>query len=200
MTGTLTVDGKTRQVHGTGYHDHQWGNRFYLPEWNNWLWARQSFEDYSILTFDFIASETYGFQRFPIVFVQDKNGDLVFESKEKVSCAVDRYYTDETASGKAYPDTIRYACEIPGKRLEYTIRRKEILEAQGFRNGLWIVKLIAKKLGMLDLSYSRFYGEGQMRLTLGEETAERSGNLIYEFMFPGKSCKGLMEIGENENV
>ena len=26
VTGTLTADGETRQVTGSGYHDHNWGN------------------------------------------------------------------------------------------------------------------------------------------------------------------------------
>ncbi|MGI6109808.1 MAG: lipocalin-like domain-containing protein [Eubacteriaceae bacterium] len=193
VSGALTIGGKKKGVQGTGYHDHQWGNRFYLPEWNNWLWARQSFKDYSILIFDFITSDTYGFKRFPILFVQDGSGNLVFENRQSVHCDVDQYYTESVASGKEYPDRIRYSCESSVKKLEYFIGRKEVLEARGFRKAPWFFRQIVGKQGLSDMSYARFYGTGRMKLMIGEENVDRSGNLIYEFMFPGKSCKGLME-------
>lgn len=69
VDGSLTIDGKKIYVHGAGYHDHQWGNQFFLPEWNHWVWGRQSYDDYSILIFDFVTSEEYGNERFPIVFI-----------------------------------------------------------------------------------------------------------------------------------
>lgn len=79
VTGTLVVDGRSRPVHGRGYHDHQWGTTSYLTLWNHWLWARQGFEDYTILVFDMVTSAPYGFQRFPICFVQDAEGRIVHQ-------------------------------------------------------------------------------------------------------------------------
>lgn len=52
MSGTLI----TREVRGSGYHDHQWGDSNFQLLWNHWRWARQGFDDYSILVFDFVAS------------------------------------------------------------------------------------------------------------------------------------------------
>lgn len=51
VVGTITVDSETREVTGTGYHDHQWSNIDPLRAWNTWLWARQNFGDYSIPAF-----------------------------------------------------------------------------------------------------------------------------------------------------
>ena len=39
-TGTLTADGVTRQVTGSGYHDHNWGNVSPANLFDNWWWGR----------------------------------------------------------------------------------------------------------------------------------------------------------------
>lgn len=76
VTGSLTVDGQARNVSGSGYHDHQWGSINFHKYWNYWIWARQGFDDYSMLLFDFFTNEEYGYQRFPIIFIQDEHGNL----------------------------------------------------------------------------------------------------------------------------
>lgn len=192
VTGTLMIDGKLIPVHGSGYHDHQWGNRFYLPEWNHWVWARQSFADYSILTFDFVASETYGYKRFPIVFVQDKEGNIVFESKDNVVCTIPETYYDDVASGKVHPKEIHYEFASGEKKLVYTLREKEIIDTRGMKNMPAIARFIAGKMGMGTMSYTRYLADGVLQLDLGNDKIERSGELIYEFMFPGESFEGHM--------
>jgi hypothetical protein len=39
VTGTLTADGVTRQVTGSGYHDHNWGNVSPADLFDNWWWG-----------------------------------------------------------------------------------------------------------------------------------------------------------------
>jgi hypothetical protein len=191
ITGTLTVDGKEKKVHGTGYHDHQWGNAFYLTEWNHWIWARQSFNDYSILNFDLVTSEKYGFERFPIVFVQDKDGELIFESRDNVKCQVIGKYHEDKYSDKDYPTGMIYLYENNGTKLTYTLCEKEVLECQGMKNLPLVGKMLGKKMGM-DLSYSRYLADGEMILETPEEKIERKGELIYEMMYPGNSFEGHM--------
>lgn len=192
VTGTLTFGGKTVHVHGTGYHDHQWGNRFYLHEWNNWLWARQSFGDYSVLTFDFITSKEAGYKRFPILFIQNRDGEIVFENRENVKCVIPEMTPVDPASKKEYPKVICYEFEAEGKKVSYQLEGLETLEARGFKNKPLIGNIIIKKIGM-NLSYMRFHGKGTLSFRNGDEMVERSGSLIYEFMYPGDNCKKLME-------
>lgn len=192
VSGTLCFGGQTITVHGTGYHDHQWGNRFYLPEWNNWLWARQSFEDYSVLTFDFITSKEAGYKRIPIIFIQNKDGEIVFESRDNVKCTVPEMTEVDPASKKVYPKKICYEFDADGRHVSYVLESDQILEAQGFKNKPLVGNLIIKKIGM-NLSYMRFHGKGTLKFNTGSEVIEREGSLIYEFMYPGENCKELME-------
>jgi predicted secreted hydrolase len=208
VTGTVTVDGATRQVHGTGYHDHQWGNSNFQLLWNNWLWARQGFEDYSILVFDFVAAAKYGFQRIPVCFVQDADGDLVFTNTHDVGYEVLEEMRDPT-SGKDCPKVSRYRFDHDGVQVEYTLTANTILESRdivsvapqmirkrlGTTLGDPIGGAVGKALGFalrrkgIQPSYTRFAATGELRLTRNGQTVDRSGELIYEFMYPGLSYR-----------
>ena len=192
VTGTLTVDGQTRQVHGYGYHDHQWGNVTFVKEWNHWVWSRQSFEDCSMLVFDMVSNENTEFTRFPLVFIQDQNGDLIYESVDNVQCEVmDTYYDD--VSEKTYPGTIHYVFENADKIADYTLEKGEIIENNGKNNLPRAAKMLCKAMG-IDASYTRYSGTGTLVLTdkNSGEKMERTGSLIYEFMYPGQSFEGHM--------
>lgn len=191
VTGTLTIKGKKQHVHGYGYHDHQWGNVNFLKEWNHWVWARQNFEDCSMTVFDMVSNQKTAYTRFPFVFIQDREGNLLFENTQNVQCRVLDAYKDQ-ASGKIYPKAIHYRFENGGKRVDYQLRMKEIIECNG-KNNLSAVKRLITKIAGMDPAYTRYTATG--KLVLSEETGtilERSGELIYEFMYPGKSFKGHM--------
>ena len=190
LTGTLTLDGKERAVHGYAYHDHQWGNVTFLKEWNHWVWARQSFEDCSMLVFDMVSTEKTGYTRFPLVFIQDTEGNLLFESTDNVQCEILEEYYDEV-SEKTYPKDIRYVFERDGKRAEYTLNMRSVIENNGKNNLPFAQRMIAKTL-KVNASYTRYDGVGTLTLRDGDATLQRSGSLIYEFMYPGSSYQGHM--------
>ena len=190
VTGTLTIDGKTEAVRGAGYHDHQWGNVNFLKEWNHWVWARQNFEDCSMIVFDMVSNEKTEFTRFPLAFVQDLEGRLLFENTEDVQCRVPETYTD-SASGKVYPKEIRYVFENGGKHAEYTLKTGEIIECNGRKNLPAAKRLITRAAG-IDPAYTRYAGTGRMFLSENNRALERSGKLIFEFMYPGKTFEGHM--------
>lgn len=193
VEGTLTLDGKTVEVHGKGYHDHQWGNVNFLNEWGHWVWARQSFEDYSLLIFDMISNEKTGWSRFPICFVEDASGNLVFENFENVECVIDRSYADEL-TGKAYPDGIHYKFNNGKQTLEYDLKQYQIIECQGVPSFPKPAQLVMKAKG-INASYTRYMATGAMRLYANgkkEDVLERKSDLIYEFMYPGNDYRGHM--------
>lgn len=48
VTGTLNYDGKTVEVHGVGYHDHQWMNISLFQAFHHWLWGRMYTDKYIV--------------------------------------------------------------------------------------------------------------------------------------------------------
>jgi predicted secreted hydrolase len=51
VQGTLTYDGKTHNVTGSGYHDHNWGNLSLPNVIDHWYWGRAQFGDYTVPSF-----------------------------------------------------------------------------------------------------------------------------------------------------
>ncbi|MEA4944423.1 MAG: lipocalin-like domain-containing protein [Propionicimonas sp.] len=208
VTGTVTTGGVTREVHGTGYHDHQWGNSNFQLLFNHWTWARQAYDDYSILVFDFVTAKKYGYKCIPVCFIQDADGNLVFSNTHDVTYEVLAEMTDPM-SGKPYPKKSRYTFDRDDVQVVYTLTEETIIESRDML--VLIPQTLEKKLGKavggalgkaaaavigsvlgrqgIRPSYTRFTGTGELEITQGTETVSRSGDLIYEFMYPAPTYR-----------
>jgi hypothetical protein len=191
VDGSLTMDGKTVNVNGTGYHDHQWGSINFHKYWNHWIWARQSFEDYSMLLFDFFTNEEFGWKRFTIFFIQDGNGNIVFENKGDAKCLVEKRYSDD-ASGKEYPSRMTYEFENKKAQVTYQLEETETIEKKGM-NTMPIAMRLMMKVMRIQASYARYVAKGNLKVRSDALDLDRCGTLIYEIMCPGKQCVPLMD-------
>lgn len=107
VEGTIFYDGKEHKVTGAGYHDHQWGNMKHNSTWDHWIWGRQDFGDYAILVFDIGTQKKFGHKRLSMMFLEDKEGNLVMEDLKDPKCKFVKEYK-EKLSGKMYPKVIEY--------------------------------------------------------------------------------------------
>lgn len=57
VTGTLTVGGRTRRIHGLGYHDHMWGTVNLALLVSDWRWVQAYLDDYTVLGYDMAAGD-----------------------------------------------------------------------------------------------------------------------------------------------
>lgn len=194
ISGTITYKGKTLKVHGTGYHDHQWGT-MNPANFNNWLWGRQHFEDYTILMFDVITSRKYGYERCPHFCIEDKEGNVVFDNcscDDGFGTKIQEEYLEEDIQ-KKYPQRILYTFAHDGKRVEYALSVKHpILTQDIYHSGNKVMQMIMKMLH-ISPAYVRYKANGMMNLTLGNEKIQRSGELIYEFAYIGNEYRRHME-------
>src|SRR5260370_6465271 len=71
VTGTLTADRGTRQVTGSGYHDHNWGNVSPANLFDNWWWGRGRTGGHTIIAADIHGKAAVGGTRIPLFFVGD---------------------------------------------------------------------------------------------------------------------------------
>lgn len=190
VNGTITVAGKEIFVHGYGYHDHQWGNFTYALGWNHWTWARQRFDDYTLILFDMTSSRTYGAVRYPICYLEDKDGNIVFSNTDTNHCQINvlEEYTDDV-TGKVYPQKTEYIFQMKDKKLVYELESKKIIDAPDIakRTGFLLNFLLGLK--GLKPSYARYIANGTMNFTSDNHKISRSESLIYEFMYPGKTYK-----------
>lgn len=126
----------------------------------------------------------------PLFFLQDNEGNILFDSTDNVSCEVLKEFRDDD-SGKNYPSEIKYRFEKDGKVLDYHLQMRETIENMGIK-GMGFGRRMVVKLLKMTLSYARFEGIGTMDYSEKSETVHRENNLIYEFMYPGTEYKGYM--------
>lgn len=192
VRGTLFYNGKEHQVTGTGYHDHQWGNMKHNSTWDHWIWGRQDFGDYAVLVFDIGTQKSFGNKRLSMMFLQDKEGNIVMEDLTDPKCKFIEEYL-EKVSGKMYPKVIEYKFRQGNKSMKYTISQIEELEARDAVAGLPKVMKVLLKMKGMHPSTSRNFAIGKMIYTDGVETVEREGEMIYEFVYMGLTVKEQME-------
>lgn len=189
--GQLTVKGETRDISGFGYHDHQWGNVPPLMIWNHWFWIRQAYDDYTILIFDLVANADHEFARYPLLFVQDAGGNVIFESTgelEETKFEVGSEYEQE-ATGKLVPKAFTYTFRDGDSSVVYDMQSTSELDAQdNYAMAPPEVQALFDQAGIRP-SYTRWVGRGRMKLNLDGITAEHEGEAIYEMIFPGTNYR-----------
>ena len=212
----MTYEGKTRQVSGYAYHDHQWLTITSMEDLNNWVWARQALgDDYSTLNFDIVASKGYDFQRLPIFVVEDKDGKVIFEctDPEKMECEVlDEYRGHQ---GKDYPKATHYKYHSNGMTAEYTLTANhqnyvmdvlselpkqteaKLGKVMGKIATPFIAGMMKKNFAKKEIrpSYANYSATGYLVLTdeNGNTIIDSSSELIYEFVFMRLKCREYME-------
>ncbi len=82
VSGKITFNGKTYNVSGSGYHDHNWGNYPMDKLIHHWYWSRTKFQNYAVIAADVISEKQYGYKNFPI-FVVFHNGKVVTSKYSK---------------------------------------------------------------------------------------------------------------------
>lgn len=193
VTGTVTAGGKTWEVKGQGYHDHQWFNVHPFIAWHHWLWGRFYTENYTVVIYDFVTSEKFGFTRVPIFGVMDKSGQVVFDNKGDAEVEVETYHDEQT--NKDYPKTSRYSFEVDGATAHFDITWTQVLEVRDMYGattedhyGLGGQKQreAYDKMG-IQPTYMRYYADGTLTLTQADgNTSTESGDMIYEYNYVGR--------------
>lgn len=192
VSGTVTAGGKTWEVEGEGYHDHQWFNISPFVAWHHWLWGRFFAENYTVVIYDFVTSEKFGFTRVPIFGVMDKSGKVIFDNRSEADVQVETYHDDQT--DKAYPKRSRYTFHEDGTTAEFEIDWKQVIEVRDMYGatsadhyGMAGEKQRAAYDAMgIKPSYMRYYAVGKLTLTDAQSAVTtESGDMIYELNYPG---------------
>ena len=79
VKGTLTFDGKTLDIAGSGYHDHNWGNIPLQRLFNDWLWFRGTVDQYTVIGYELNTVTDRGGYSIPGVFIADSTG-IIYEN------------------------------------------------------------------------------------------------------------------------
>lgn len=185
VTGTITIEGETQQVHGNGYHDHRCMKLDDMKAWHHWIWGRQHFDDYTVVIFDLVSGEKFGFVQVPLFAVYDKAGNIIFENNGKANCEIlGRYWEENTK--KHYPTGVRFHYTNGDDSVEYTLTWIDQMEARDMYTPF--PEPIRKDYDAWNLrpSYMRYHSKGDMTLHIGGKTETVTGTMLYELAFPGQ--------------
>lgn len=127
ITATLEIDGKTEELTGTGYHDHNWGGGVMLKQFNHWYWGRATVGDYTFITANMISQEIYG-NSCTNIFMLGKEGEIIKNDVSKVTVKREDTYQHEFT--KKFMDNHITFTQPTDNGITYTIeyiREKDIV-------------------------------------------------------------------------
>ena len=176
VSGTLTIDGKVREVAGHGYHDHNWGNAAPSRLFRRWWWAHGADGERSVIAMVYQAREQLGGASIPVLYVggtRDTETDAldaeVRFSEGAPTPHPDRSRTRPIASSVVWSAGGVTLAASPRKMLaSFDLRRRPaMLTSEGISDSLpW---------------YSRFTGD--LTLTLADGSVATGSGVVECFEF-----------------
>jgi len=181
VSGTLTVDGVTREVGGRGYHDHNWANCAMPGVLSHWHWGRLVTGEITMIFADVVARARYDHRHIPVFFIA--RGDrILFESGKGEFQASDYVMDDQGV--QVYPRRLKCSFgegDISGW-LQFEVREvvevTDGLRQMGFPSPL--IYLIGKAISRP--AYYRFLSGYRGELDLAGERLSLEGTTHYEYM------------------
>ncbi len=176
--GTLTYDGQTRRVTGTGYHDHNWGNIGLNEVMSHWYWGRAHVGDFTLIFVEMVSTRAYGSVKLPVFLLAQGDRILTGDGGPLVLQTGDFMRHD---SGRSYPQALDWHWRSPEGAVDLVLRRPQVIEAASLLGFLpawqrWLARLVANPY------YFRFSADLELTVDLGEVHAVESGTALYELM------------------
>ena len=177
VTGTLTADGVTRQVTGSGYHDHNWGNVSPAKLFDNWWWGRGRSGEHTIIASEIHGNSSVGGTTIPLFFIGDEHqvevkafGSDVSTTKGDAVRHPDSKHKRPIGSGISFTTA-------DGSRAEFKISDRLLKSADLVADESMVVRAAARALSK-NPWYTRF--ESPIILTLpGQSPTTGRGTLEY---------------------
>ena len=178
VKGTLTYDGETIQVNGTGYHDHNWGNLSLPSVQDHWYWGRAQFDDYTAIFVEQTTSKKYGAKKLPVFYLA-KGDSLLTKNGLPLKLKASNFI--KHSSGREYPTELYFSWEDEGNKVSISLNNPEMIEAKSLLSGLptWKIKLIRI---FANPYYFRFNSEMDLDIEFGDIKTQKKGHVLYELM------------------
>jgi hypothetical protein len=177
VTGTLITDGETRQVAGSGYHDHNWGNVSPAKLFDGWWWGRGRSGQHTIIASELRGKSAVGGTNIPLFFIGDEHQVEVSAFGPDVSTVKgDAVRHPDPSHKRPIGSGISFSV-ADGSRAEFKISDHMLKSADLIADESFVVRAAAWALGK-NPWYTRF--ESPIVLSLpGQPPATGRGTLEY---------------------
>jgi hypothetical protein len=177
VTGTLTADGVTRQVTGSGYHDHNWGNVSPADLFENWWWGRARSGDHRIIISDIRGKAAVGGTRIPTLFVADDHQVQVNAYGSDVSAVEGGAVRHPDPNhGRPIGSGVSFAT-ADGSRAEFKISDRLLTSNNLLSNQSFLIRTAAAIMSKKPW-YTRFASPITLQLS-GQSASEGEGTLEF---------------------
>ncbi len=178
VEGTLSYDGQTRHVHGTGYHDHNWGNVPLPFVLDHWTWGRAHVGDYSMIFVEQISTQKYGSQRIPI-FLLTKGAKVLADDARFLTMQAGDLVRHQ--GGRKYPLNVDFLWE-PGKQsVKLALCEPLLIEATSLLSALPPFQRSLARF-VVNPFYFRFNAKLELTINLDGLRDTLHGTALYELM------------------
>ena len=185
----VTFEGKTLHLEGSGYHDHNWGNRIMLDLMHHWYWGRAKIGDYKVISAWITGEKKYGYKDFDVFMLAKGDKILGDNSNHTLKFLSTDEYIDEQTGKPVYGKVIYEYITEDGEQYRITYDRKGDISKQNFIDLLSGIKKLGAKLIGFDGAYLRFEGEASVEKIENGVVVERAcePSAVWELMYFGKS-------------
>jgi hypothetical protein len=178
VEGTLTYQGQTQVVKGSGYHDHNWGNVSLEDIIDHWYWGRAHIGEYTAIFVEMTSTRTYGYQKIPI-FLLAKGSQILIGDGAPLSLQVEDLVTHP--GKRTYPRELDFDWQDGESRAHLSLRAPQVIESVSLLYFLppWqktILHFFANPY------YFRFRADLTLNVQLAGEQGIEKGQAIYEMM------------------
>lgn len=136
VKGTLTTKNETISLAGTGYHDHNWGNKLMILLMNDWYWGRAKVGDYVVVSSYIYANKKDGYKATPI-FMLAKDGKILADNAAECLKYEEKDFIRDSYTKRHVARTLVYDYNDPQQDIHYRITYKkgeEDVEKQTMRD------------------------------------------------------------------
>lgn len=181
ITGTMIIDGIRTKIHGSGYHDHNWGDASPSDLMDNWWWGRAVVGDRTIIVAELRAKKSVGGVKLPFYFIATPAGVEVNAYDQAVATVVEGppvVHPDPTHTGKI----ASFLTFKAGNGMEsvFPISHHLLSSADLIHGQSWGVKALAAFAGMRPW-YSRFISP--VTLTVSGNAPQKGEGTLEFFEF-----------------
>lgn len=106
--GKITVNGKTRDVKGAAYHDHNWGSMLIAGVFDHWYWGRGQVGDYRFVFTQMVTNSIFGLGaiKVPMFFLAKGDEVLVGSIKKGLPLRLELSEYAAGPAGRKYPTKV----------------------------------------------------------------------------------------------
>lgn len=124
VNGELKTKDECINLCGTGYHDHNWGNKLMILLMNDWYWGRAKIGDYVVVSSYIYANKKDGYKATPI-FMLAKDGQILTGDAFKFLTYQEKDYVKDPYTKRHVAKTLIYEYNDPQNALHYRITYKK---------------------------------------------------------------------------